>query len=347
MSSGFNIDKLGKILYENGIIIVKYFSKESVIFFLECLIINTVQKFYIRVLEKYNIRVNRKNDTYNLKELNIEELNDIYLEFSDIPDEIDLDKLYMKYSSELSNKLSSASVNSNYNTITNNNRSDLKSIRSSSRQHKRLSHIVNSTKYRLCLVLNMYLFVGDKIYMVNKKISAGKQLFIVLDLKYIFEDLHILSGNISSIENEVEKSIDLTINRNILSITNLLSRSNDLISGLSNFKNYKENYESNIFEYNKTLDRVIKSEGFLTNDIMVKKQEHLSRRNFSDDISYIHIISKLKSKLKEIRILKQQTLELIIKMKSDFEDKRLMYDQVCFDNLVLINTIKSNFSLLA
>ena len=65
-----------------------------------------------------------------------------------------------------------------------------------------------------------------------------------------------------------------------------------------------------------------------------------------EDIEKTNLLSKKEDEKNKLQLTKQEILSNILKLKLDLESLSLKFDQICFDNIVMLDTIIKNFEYL-
>ena len=129
----------------------------------------------------------------------------------------------------------------------------------------------------------------------------------------------------------------------------MLEQKNDLNQLSDVVIKKKTHYSNHLKSLEKLLYTLIQSEKKIVEkliDIQERYSCEASIKGLHVDIEQSHQISKLEDELSRINVVKQELISNILQVKTKYDNLSLKVDNICFDNIIMIDAILKNFVLL-
>lgn len=346
-----SIQKLNKLLIDNGVFPDKYYSYNKYILYIECVIVKTGKRFWLNIPEEYKFRAEKIPNMYIIKPITIDESDDIVVnEFAKQFNDIDVYNSYESKDSKIDEAFDenniSKQLSENYRypiQIRDIDEEDSKDVKDIKRQIERLRFSIMQTKYSICITYKRYFAIlSEKQILVfqimnnSENFSKFRQLIVAIDLFLFYEKVNKIDTEVSKIKLSIEKILETNYNKNINNINYMMDKGALVINKFNNLHQQKDKLDSleenyaNLFRCSYNAEREL-----------LEKISIISKNKNSEPE-----INRLKRKIKEIEETKMDILNNIVKINEKKDNISLTLDKILFDNIVMMNSIIKNFELL-
>lgn len=358
-----SINKLEKLLSSKGLILKKYFIIDGLCVYIEVLTISNADSFMLYIPSKYEINIDKRNDVYKMNYIDVDETGTIPTEFAGEPDNFDLENHYDEV--DMNNVTGNSKgdlvlqLEENYNhpiSLKNINKNDTNILREIFRQLRRLKFCVQNIKYKLCILYKDFIccirrddtFEGFAVH--RMKGTSDRKLMITLDLETLYDKIDSVSMDIKTVREGVYKVLDKNHTKHVNNIEKMLECTTDITNVSAYTRKKKTYYIDYLSKLENLLEQLSLSEKKTIEkllEIKNKYQNDTSIKSIHNDIEKTHLIAKYESELSRINTVKRDIISNIILIKSKHEDMSLKFDNICFDNTVMIDAIIKNFVSLS
>ena len=360
-----SLNKLENLLHANGFLPKKFFVIDNLIIFIEVLSINNADSFMLYIPSKYDIQIGQKDNVYKIKNIQVDEYGNIPIDYAGDPDNIELEKAYDEIDLltdplELSSKDQHNMENhleekyKHQVSLKNTSKDITEQLREIFRQLRRLKFCVQNLKYKLCIIYKDYLCcIGrrnnfDCYYIQNIQGPSEKKLMINLDLETFYSNFSSITIDIATIREGVYRVLDKNHDKHINNISKMLEQKNlNVLSDIILRK--KLHYSNHLKSLEKLLYTLGQSEKKIIEkliDIQDRYSGEASIKGLHVDIEYSHMISKHEDELSRLNVVKQELISNILQVKTNYDNLSLKVDNICFNNIIMIDAILKNFVLL-
>ena len=346
-----SIQKLNKLLIDNGVFPDKYYSYNKYILYIECIIVKTGKRFWLNIPEEYKFRSEKISNMYIIKPITLEENDEVVVEeFAKQFNDIDVYNSYEDSESKLDEAFNenniSKQLSENYRypiTVKDIDEDDSKDIKDIKRQVERLRFSIMQTKYSICITYKKYFAIlSDKKILVfqimnNSEIfSKFRQLIVSIDLILFYEKLNRVDSEVSKIKLSIEKILETNYNKNINNINYMMKKGSLVIDKFNNLHEQKDKLDA----LEEKLGELFRCSYNAEREMLEKISIISKNRNSEGEIN------SLKRKIKETEDVKMNILNNIVKINEKKDNISLTLDKILFDNIVMMNSIIKNFELL-
>ena len=361
--------KLESFFSQVGFLVSRIFTVSTYCVYIELLVVQTGDSCLFYIPSKYDIEASNEylnipivyidiDDNGNfIKENYIEgNSNNLYKQYTDI--NIDLD---------FNNKSIIDQLEENYNRPVNLDISienELQEVKENFRQLKRLKLCVQNLKYKLCIIHKGYLCCirRDNTYECYKSTqvdnnnnndndndSNNSRLCITIDLENFFEKINTINNDLLIIRQEITNILNINHNRhsnNLLKIINYKLVITDFMDKILNKKTKLINSINLLEKMMIEITSIIKKINSNRENTKYKYNQEKFQSYIYDSEKY-NILKKYDDDIKELNIIRQEIVILIIKMRGELDDISLKVDKICFDNSVMLDLLIKNFEILS
>lgn len=354
-----SINKLEKILSDKGFLSKKFFTIDGMCIYIEVINLQNCDTFMLYIPSKYNIPVDRKDNTFKVEYLDIDEEGNITSDYAGEPDNFELEKAYeedIDLDSENANKKNMKEfLEEKYNhpvTLKDMTKDDAKEIRQVFRQLKRLRFCVKNITYKLCIAFKNYLCCLRKDdtlegFIVPKMIdTSNRKLYVKLDLETLYSNIATLGVDIKTVKEGVYKVLDKNQNRHKLNMQKLIdySASISTISDVVLVK--KEKFNEYLRSLEMMLEKLREQEKIIHQELTNAQTKYIGGssgvKSYHTDLEKSHVFSKHENELMQINMAKQEIMKNIMNIKSRHENMLLKSDKIFFDNIIMIDEVTKN-----
>ena len=355
-----SINKLEKILSSRGLALKKFFTVDGYCVYLEVLSIANADSFMLYIPSKYEIILDKGNDVYKMNYIDIDETGTVPVEFAGEPDNFDLENQYDEVDinnvTENSKRDMVLQLEENYNhpiSLKNINKNDTNILREIFRQLRRLKFCVQNIKYKLCIIYKNFIccirrddtFEGFAVHRLEG--SEERKLMVTTDLETLYDKIESVSIDIKTVREGVYKVLDKNHTKHIKNIEKMLQRTTDITNVSEYTQKKKIYYIEYLYKLENLLSQLSQAEKKNIEKLLEIKKKYAGIKTIHNDIEKTHLISKHESELSRINTLKREIISNITMFKSKHEDLSLKFDNICFDNTVMIDAIIKNFISLS
>jgi len=346
-----SLKKLEKILETKGLILKRYFTIGGMCVYIEILVIESADIFLLYIPSKYDIKAPESINSFKIKQLDINEDGTIPGNYTG---EIDIDYSITLDPAKHENIEKSLVNNYNYPvTLEDISKKDMKDIREVLRQLKRLKLCIQTLKYKLCIRVKNYLCCVRRdntfeCFVIKNETfnKSERKLFVSIDLESLYTKLSSVVTDIKTVRDGVYSILDKNQIKLTSNLEKVLEYKTDFVKS-SEFIRTRKNQLSKYLKELETMLKDLKSSEVATiikiNQINQQYNSEISIKGIHTDIQKVHLLSVHEKRITDINIVKQDIIRNIILIKNKLEDLSLKVDKVCFDNIVMINTIIRNF----
>lgn len=327
--------KLKKILEKHDIMILEYFCVDRKCAFIKCFL-NKICDFlliYIPSKLRFGISENDKRECYEVEEFEDHTELDDYSKSSKIPDmeNIDEEKSSNSYQ-ELSKK---------YKTSISLEGSEEPIPRKLKRQIERLKSPFSRLSYDLALFHNKYLYAyfGNSLsmFLIKGYNKPNRTISYLINVNELIEKIEDISPEIETVKKqfyEIIKKVSLS------NLENISTEINDYDKMVKSIHQRKKEFEHSLKEYQSLFNTSKEKESTILSEFKqsVQKQE--------DNIKKIAIQNSFQKTINELFLSKNEIIKKGIQICSKFQKCLLIYEEISFDNSVMIDRIKKNFMAL-
>jgi transposase len=156
-----SLRKLQRLLENKRLVLQRYFTIKGMCVYIEVLIVETADIFFLYIPSKYDIKAPKSPSTFKIANIDINEDGTIAGDYAGELDNVELEKTYEEVNIDITHgeNLEDQLENS-YNhplSLKDINKNEMKILREIFRQLKRLRLCVQSLKYKLCITYKNYL----------------------------------------------------------------------------------------------------------------------------------------------------------------------------------------------
>ena len=357
-----SISKLENLLTRKGLTITKIFCIDNYCVYIELLCNSTADVCMLYIPSKYNITAPQSENVWVLQYLDVDENGDIPETYAEEQDNFDLEQKYNEVELDFNSKQKnienhleeSYKHNVSLKDIGKNDKTHLREI---FRQLRRLKFCVQNIKYKLCIVYNSYLCcirrdgTYECFFVTGQQFpSKNRKLIVTLDLETLYAKIDSVIIDVKTIREGVYKVLDKNQTKHSHSLINILEFKNTLIQSIEDYVKKKEKYTQYITKFEKLYQDITRAEKDSVEklcQIEKKYESDSSIKGLHSDIEKSHLKAKHQTELDNIIRLKQEIINNILDIKLQWETIALQTDKICFDNIVMLDTVRKNFELLS
>ena len=353
------LNKLSKILKNNGLIPKKYFLLDKYCIYIEVFSMLNADNFLVYIPSKYDLKFENEGEYYELKEVDVPENGEIPIEYAgkvednkleETYDNVDLD-LSINDKGSLEDKLKeSYDVPISLKDITLN---DTNRIREIFRQLKRLKLCVQNIKYKICILYKSYMCCirRDNTFdaFLAKELNGGEdmKLMITIDMESLIKSLTTVTNDVKTDRESIYKVLKKNQMKHIKVLEKMLEYKNTLSTNFINIKTKQKKFNSYIKSLESMFSVVEGRENTLLLQIEQANEKYSDSNSLNQDIERSHVIGKINDELKKLSVVKQEIMRNLVIIKSKLENLSLRVDEICFDNIVMIDAITRNFEIFS
>lgn len=348
-----SIKKLQRKLTENGFFPDRYYQRNGVCVFIDCVVTENGQRFILVIPKEYKIYIEPDEDTFNIDIYDLPEISkDIKKEYenevepldiaeqyeSDIPTHVDEEDMTSVLEKEYKYEIS----------IEDKNPENIRVLKDVYRQLSRLKYSVVNSKYSLGIMFKNYMFldIKDDIVPFVIKNSQGsqfkstntRQLLITMNIEDFFISLETIKESMTRIRDGVEKILNRNYRKQITLLENMTNKCISSIKTFHSINNKKMKMIDVSNELKQHYDKCLLNEGSAINKM---------RRMIDETPDEEEDIRKIQRDLKTMENTKADILNHMMDTNERINTISLGIDKIMFDNLVLFNSIVYNFETLA
>lgn len=330
-----SLNRLNSVLNDDNFSVLKYYRFEGVCIYLEVMSIDCIV-FLIKVPKAFGLKLCGVDDgdIYDFELMNFNNKFDN----SDI-----LDKCYgdISINEEMSKDISK-DMEKEYKKIDVVDKEPDIKILESIKQISRLNLCLKSTFYSFMIFVDNYLCNEVEVLSATTCINIRCKLFISIGLNDFINSIKKVCLNVYGISKSLSKIFDKNDNKHILLLEKLLDYNNKL-ERYKEINRSKLLYMLNIDKLRDMLVKLNKSELYDKNKIEEINKKYEDSLGFHTDIEKIDIVSKIKMNIYNTKKLKKKVIYNIISLYEEYNNICLLTDNICFNNIIMLNFINKNF----
>lgn len=356
-----SIQKLERMLAGKKLIVKRIYMIDGVCVYIEVLNVVTGDNFMLYIQSKYEIKVSSGSSVYKIEYIEVtpegdlpdfDNKEDATAEQDYDPIDLELDVTNVK--SNLSKKLEE-----NYNrpvVLKDIGMEDMNEIKDIFKQLKRLKLCVQNIKYKLCILYKDFMCCirrDDTFECYRIKHFHGtdiRKMYVTIDLESLYIKIDSISSDVTMVSNGVYSILEKNYDKHIQNLQKMLEKKQDINTFSVSINTKKNQYSSYLTQLNQLLSVITASESKLLSKIALAQENCVNTSGVSGmytDIEQLHKISQYESELGKIHTIKQDLLKNIHDVKSKYENISLKCDEICFNNIVMIDSILKNFNILS
>lgn len=356
--SSLSFEKLTSLLNDHGFLPLRMFEKDERLYMIQCISSKNARMFMLVIPREYKIRVDRDDDTIELKTLSFQDTHEKNLS-KKYADEIDLFDFEANYpeitlpertreeqEDHIEEKLMESYKRPIF--IRDLGPEDVSIVKDMFRQVRRLRLSIQTTPYRLVICYKRYICVLNKDDTIEGFISKvidepTRKVIITVTLDYFITNLEQIEDNITRIEEGITKTIDKNIASTVEKYNTFLLLSKNNLKNISSVRLKKEQIAKQVTGLLQKLETIKEQETMLKTKLkMIGKKDS----SFYGDMNSIQGRQNIVKKLEDLYIEKTDILEQLIKHRDSSSHITLMTDKILFDNIVMLNSIINNLKLM-
>lgn len=358
-----SVNKLAKLLQSKEFLIKNIYSIGDVCVYIEFIHINSGENLFLYIPSKYEIASSEEYNESKLHYLEVDEYGNVAKDYTD---DIDNEELAEKYDEiELDDSMDMTKeedveehLTKKYKcpvSLKESNKEDINEIREIFRQLQRLKYCVKDTGYKLCILYKYYLccLKRDESYecysVENMNINNKRRIIVSIDLETMYDKMNNMGKDIVNIRKGIYKVLDRNQRRHVKSLQQMMEYKANFSLLSTEVMNEKEKYNNYLDKLDSMLVRVVNSENNKLEEIVNIKSKYRDEggvKTLHNDIEKGNLLGLKDRELHSIRETKQEIISNIMVVKSRLESLSLKIDQICFDNIVMLDKIIKNFEYI-
>ena len=350
-----SISKLEDLLNLKGFLATKFYIMHDVCVYIEILYKTNAESFLLYIPSKYKFIVKNIPNKYEIKYIDIKEINNITENYAGIPDKNDIENTYKEIDinlnqgddmeEQLEEKYKKQII---LRDITNN---DYKEVKDTVRQLKRLKFCIQNVKYKIAILYKNYLCTikrDDSIecFLIKKINNANcKKLYITVDLELFYNKMDSLIINISTIKKGLYHILEKNYYTHNQIFQKLLNDKQDILSYSDYAYKKQREYQIHLTDSTQMLESINTSEKVTLQKIFNANKEYNNKeiKGLNNDIEKSHLLNNLNKELYEIQKIKEDIVKTIFELKTKTDNIIINMDKIMFDNNVMIEAVLRNF----
>jgi hypothetical protein len=360
---GLSINKLSKLLKNKEFLIKNIYNIGDLCVYLELIHINSGENLFLYIPSKYEIVSNEEYNESKLHYLEVDECGNVAKDYADSIDNEELEEKYDEIELDDSMDMDKEEDVEEYLTkkykcpvsLKESNKEDINEIREIFRQLQRLKYCVKDTGYKLCIIYKYYLccLKRDESYecysVENMNINNKRRIIVSIDLETMYDKMNNMGKDIVNIRKGIYKVLDRNQRRHVNTLQQMMEYKANFSLLSTEVMNEKEKYNNYLYKLDSMMVKVVNSENNVLGEIVNIKNKYRDEggvKTLYNDIEKGKLLSMKDRELHNIRETKQEIISNIMIVKSKLESLTLKIDQICFDNVVMMNKIIKNFEFL-
>ena len=355
-----SINKLEKLLSTKNMIIKNVYSIGNLCVYLDIMHASTGETLFLYIPSKYEIPSDH-HSVHKLHYLEVNEDGSIPSDYAEQPEDEEIEDKYdeINVNSDINKQKNIEEyLTSNYDcpvSLENSTRDDISEIKEIFRQLRRLKFCVKNVNYKLCIVYKYYFCCikrdgSYECYSVeNLNMTNRRRIIVTIDLESMYEQLNTIDKDIISIRKGIYKVLDRNQNKHVNNLEKMMAYKANFNILSVGVMEQKKKYKEYLSKLEKMLSKIITTEKTIIleiNAIHDKYKGEIGIKTLHNDIEKNNLIKKKEDELSNITQIKQEIIININNLKLNLESLSLKIDQICFDNIVMMDTIIKNFEYL-
>lgn len=359
---GLSINKLEKIIADKGMLIKNIYTISDLCVYIELINLHTAETVFIYIPSKYEIATNNYNNIYPLHYLEITEDGCIPSDYTEEIDENELEDKYNEINIENRDINQQNDIEeyltTKYNcpiSLKDSSKEDLNEIKEIFRQLKRLRFCVQNLDYKLCIMYKCYICCmrRDDTYecysVENFNINNKRRIIVTIDLESMYENINTLNKDIIKVRKGIYKILDKNQNKHVNNLETLIEHKANINNLSLHVTTQKDKYKKYLKKLENMLVNLCEAEKNIILSIREIEEKYKDENNIKtlhNDIQRTNLIGLKEKELKKLNETKQEILSNILSVKTNLESLSLKIDQICFDNIVMLDMVIKNFNAL-
>ena len=152
--------------------------------------------------------------------------------------------------------------------------------------------------------------------------------------------------DIKTIREGIYRVLDKNQMKHTKNLQKIIENKMNFVNSSEFIENQKNKYVTYLTELEKMLKQLNESELSIRENIDSINQQYNSEasvKGLHSDIEKSHLLARHEKRVDSLNAVKQEVTHYIIIIKGKLEDLSLRVDKICFDNIVMLNTILKNF----
>ena len=349
-----SIQKLIDLLVRKRLFPRRYFALRGFCVYIELLVVKTADILLLYIPEKYKIKIQNDHNVFNIEYVQLSDEGTVPGDYTEEPENIAIENKYQEIridDDDDDDKNIEDVLENNYNRpldLKNIGTADLKCLKETFRQLKRLKLCVKNLRYKLCIQHRNYMqcIRPDDTFEVFSILEyTGKNisnLFITTDLESVFTTNNI-EDDVKTVRQGVYKILDINQTKHVNTMEKILENKLRFLKNVEHLRGKKQVYTTQLKKLEDMLSKVQSEEIMVREEIKLTEDRYRLNSSFQGDIEKTHIVNRHKEKLSTLMNITQEITDYILKIKFNLENISLKLDKTCFDNTVMIDTILQNF----
>jgi hypothetical protein len=234
------------------------------------------------------------------------------------------------------------------------------------KQTKRLKYCIRGVQHKLCIKQQGYMTVlddGDNIVgfsverveevrgenysprRLNTLDADGDErcLYIVINFKIFHDKVKNIETEVNRILSSVYDILNSNHQTHAINIKKILQDNNEILQHSQEIYQNKLDYQGYLNKYRTHLSGVLKEEEIIKEELEALVNQS---KNLKQQVKNSQAIKKSQKRLEELEQVKNELVETILELKKNHENVILKTDMILFDNLVMLDKIILNVSML-
>jgi hypothetical protein len=208
-----------------------------------------------------------------------------------------------------------------------------------------LTTCVEDLKYKICIETdNIFCILNNKNKIkcfekdTNKSNSSNyKKIFVTIDMENFYNNINKINIDMLKIEEELYRIINSSHNNQIAIIKTHMKNFNNNKTILEDYSKYRNKLSDKIISISSKLKAVSIKELELTRQIKDETSANITTNLKQNDI---------KAEIIKIQDLKKEAMDILIKLKSNYDNYILNFENVLIENIKLLKQVNDNFNQL-
>jgi len=342
-----SISKLQNFLASKQLQVNKFFVLDGYLFYIELLSLKSSDVFFLYIPSKYDIQVEKNDNTYKMKYIDISNSENIADEYGENKEDDGPNILVSTGKENIEEHLEN-----NYKKtipIGEISEEDTKELKTIHRQMKRLKNCVENIDYKLSISYKNYMSSIrrdnsiDFFSIKDFPRKESRQLFVVIDLETLYKNEEIIK-DIQIVKQSIYHVLERNQNTHTYVLDKLINNKTDIYNIPQLCEKKKIKYDILARELDHMLNIMNKAE-----EKIKDKVENLDKNQadgLQNDISRVHQKSQLEKELFKIQNIKDEIIRNMNIIRNKREHSMLNIDNIMFDNTVMFDSMIKNFSKL-
>lgn len=355
-----SVAKLEKLLGNKGFLCKKFYAMDGMCVYVEILDLNSSDVFMLYIPSKYDIPISERDNVYQVEYLEVDEDGNVARDYAGEPDKHDLEQVYDSSQIELDTDNGNGKDIRNFLEekydqpvhLRDMSASDIKEIREVFRHLKRLRLAVKNIRYKVCIAFRHYLCCIRKDdtlegFIVKKlQETPDRKLFIKLDLEALYDNINTLSVDIRTVREGIYAMLNRNQNRHMINLQKLVINASK-VSTLADAINTKRlKLAENLSKLEEMMVKVSDSEKVAREQLINTRNTPFTGTSHHNDFERTQMLARHENKLTEIQRTKQEIIKNILALKIKHENLLLRTDKILFDNIVMIDEVIRNITMM-